>query len=223
MRMCNRALVAACGVVAAIICTAAAFYPEPQEKGVAEAAAPLATASSLMPVVAQAVVYAPDKPLPSVVAPEPTTEYYDAPLTHDLQDFVFEECEARDVPNAAVMVLAIIEQESRGQSDAVSGTGDYGLMQINSGNHKWLAEALGFSVPAGHDISEAFLDPEQNIRAGIYILADLYGKYDDPHKILMSYNMGPAGASRLWDDGVTTSRYSREVVERMAALEGGPM
>lgn len=76
-------------------------------------------------------------------------------------------------------------------------------MQINQKNHEWLSNAVGVTD---------FLDPYQNIQAGIYILGTLFEKYDDPHKVLMAYNMGESGASKLWDQGIYQSKYSQRVI-----------
>ena len=105
-------------------------------------------------------------------------------------------------------MLAIMWQESRYQAGSVSATSDYGIMQINQGNHEWLEEELGVTD---------WLDPKQNILAGVYILSAF--DYDDPHKVLMSYNCGPTGARNLWEDGIYSTAYSRAVVETLNGLE----
>ena len=89
--------------------------------------------------------------------------------------------------------------------DAVSGTGDYGLMQINSINHEWLSE-IGFDV----------MTYDGNIEAGIYIISQHLNKYGKPELALMAYNSGPTGAQKLWDAGTFQTDYSRKV---MAAFE----
>ena len=96
-----------------------------------------------------------------------------------------------------------IVQAGNFQADVISTTNDYGLMQINQKNHEWLSNAVGVTD---------FLDPYQNIQAGIYILGTLFEKYDDPHKVLMAYNMGESGASKLWDQGIYQSKYSQRVI-----------
>lgn len=95
------------------------------------------------------------------------------------------------------------------QASAISKSSDYGIMQINKINHKWLTEEL--------EVTD-FLDPEQNIRCGIYMLADLMKKYDDPHRILMAYNMGERGARDYVSRGNTSSSYSRYIIQRRAEL-----
>ncbi|GHV06429.1 hypothetical protein FACS1894217_05090 [Clostridia bacterium] len=100
-------------------------------------------------------------------------------------------------------VMGLIQQESAFQADVISATNDYGLMQINKQNHKWLREKIGV---------DDFLDPEQNIRAGLYILRGLFEKYDDPAKVLMAYNLGESGASLLWEQGIFETNYSNKIL-----------
>lgn len=140
-------------------------------------------------------------------SPEPTVRIYDIPLEDKLQEYTFELCEENGLDYE--LVLAVMEKESRYDEAAISKTNDYGLMQINEVNHEWLEDKLGISD---------FLDAEQNIRAGIYILAWLTGKYEDPNKVLMAYNNGESGAKKLWQEGITSSRYSRAVIARADEL-----
>ena len=57
-------------------------------------------------------------------------------------------------------------------------------------------------------------DPYQNIRSGVFILSDLYGKYGDWHKALICYNYGEGGAQEhVFSKGYTTTSYSRTVME----------
>ena len=154
---------------------------------------------------------APQKPqsvvnLPvSVALYEPIVDepvYYDVPLEHPLQDHLFDLCEEYGVP--VEMALAVMEQESRFQAEAVSEGGDQGLFQINPVNNDWLQETLGL---------DDVMEPTQNMEAGIYMLS-LFD-YEDPHKRLMAYNCGIGRAKELWEGGITRTSYSEEVVERM--------
>ena len=152
----------------------------------------------------------PAEPEPTPVTEEPVatpTRYYPTvSLDQSMQDFIFQTAEAAGVDYE--MVLAIIIKESACDPDAVSSTGDYGLMQINRINHAWLAEQYG--------LTDMF-DPRQNVTAGIIILADL-SSYNDGtdagmHRMLMAYNMGPTGASNAWDSGTFTSSYSEAIMQ----------
>ena len=101
--------------------------------------------------------------------------------------------------------MAIAEVETHFDPDAVSSGGDYGLMQINACNHKWLSE-MGIDV----------MTYEGNIEAGIYIISQHLSNYKEPELALMAYNSGPTGAKQLWDAGTYQTDYSRKV---MAAFE----
>ena len=100
-------------------------------------------------------------------------------------------------------VMGLIKAESTFRTHIISETNDYGLMQINIRNHDWLNERFGI---------DDLLDPEQNIRAGLFILRTLFEKYDDPAKVLMAYNMGEHGANLLWEQGVFDTNYTRRVM-----------
>jgi soluble lytic murein transglycosylase-like protein len=101
------------------------------------------------------------------------------------------------------LLLAVMQQESQFDIHAKSDAGDFGLMQINRINHRNLSVVLGI-----HD----FMDPVSNVRAGAYMLRDLFDKYHDVHKVLMCYQMGESGAAACWEQGITESQYSRAVL-----------
>lgn len=125
------------------------------------------------------------------------------PLDEDVQEFIYCLSYAYNIDWA--LVMAMIECESGFQSDIISSGGDYGLMQINEINHPWLSEALGVTD---------FLDAKQNVKSGLFILRRLFEKYgDDPHKVLMAYNMGEYGASELWEQKIFSTAYSEKVSE----------
>lgn len=133
---------------------------------------------------------------------------YDVPLAADVQEFLLAECEAEGVPPD--LVVAIIAAESNFEADAISDTHDYGLMQINQGNHAWLSEELGITD---------FLDPKQNIKAGVFVLGGLCERYGSLNDTLMAYNLGPSGAARQRAQGVTSTAYSRKILAAMEELE----
>lgn len=124
----------------------------------------------------------------------------DCALPSELQEFTYYLSTGYYIDFSFVMGLMFCESSFR--TECVSGTNDYGLMQINAQNHEWLSEQLGID-----DIS----DPYQNIRAGLFILRKLFEKYDDPAKVAMAYNMGEYGASCLWEQGVYETNYSKKV------------
>ncbi len=123
-------------------------------------------------------------------------------MDEDLQEFVFYLSTAYEMD--FTFVMALIQHESCYDASAISATNDYGLMQINTINHPYLKETLGITD---------FLNPYDNIRGGMFILRKLFEKYEEPNKVLMAYNMGETGASRLWEQGIFESNYSNSVLE----------
>lgn len=120
-------------------------------------------------------------------------------LSYECQQILMDCCDKYSVPYA--LGLAVAEVETHFDPDAVSGTDDYGLMQINACNHGWLAE-LGFDV----------MTYEGNIEAGIYLIAQNIQQYEDFELALMAYNCGPTGAQRLWAQGIYQTEYSQKVM-----------
>ena len=108
-------------------------------------------------------------------------------------------------------VLALIDVESNYNPDSVSETDDYGLMQINICNHERLSNTLELTN---------IMEPLQNVEAGSYMLGLLYQKYQDMNMALMAYNMGEAGAQRLWNQDVYETSYTKKVNETREELEG---
>jgi soluble lytic murein transglycosylase-like protein len=154
--------------------------------------------------IADPLPYVPEKPSEQ---PQSKYTYYDVPLSDELQEYAEDLCREYSVDYR--MVLSIMGVESEYQSDVISRTNDWGLMQINEANHKDLREELGITD---------FLDPKQNILAGVYILSQIAEKNQTVKEILMVYNCGQSGARRLWSRGIESTRYSRAVIERMEAL-----
>lgn len=119
------------------------------------------------------------------------------PLAKELQYYSQLTCSEYNL--SYEILLGVIDVESDFRINATSNTHDGGLGQINRINYDWLEEELGIT-----DV----LDPYQNIRATVHILAGLDVKYDG-HEIYMAYNMGSEGSRKL---GASSTRYSREVV-----------
>lgn len=122
------------------------------------------------------------------------------PLDSDEQEFIYYLSKGYNMD--FTFVMAIIQQESGYQPDAVSNTDDYGLMQINKVNHGYITDEIGVTN---------YLDPYENVRAGMFILRKLFEKYETPEKVLMAYNLGESGAKALWDKGVFETNYSKSV------------
>ena len=125
-------------------------------------------------------------------------------LDDETQQMIVEKCAEYNIDFAFTM--AVMFRESSFRPNVISSDGsDYGLMQINKINHERLSEELGITN---------FLDPEQNVTAGLYMLQKLFEKYEDPALVLMAYNLGETGAKRLWDKGIYMSGYAEAVLRQ---------
>ena len=129
--------------------------------------------------------------------------YWDVPMENELQDYIRELSAQYGVPSE--LILAVIAVESSFDPEAVSLSHDYGLMQINQINHEWLEENYGIK-----DI----MDPYQNILGGTIILASHLDRFDTMEEAVMAYNRGASGASKLIQQGITSTEYSQEVMSR---------
>lgn len=135
---------------------------------------------------------------------------YNVPLDKELQKYTYDMCRYYGIEDQYEVVLAVMWRESNFTPDAISSTDDYGIMQINKCNHEYLYSTLGIT-----DI----MDTKDNIHGGVYILSTLFSKYETTSKVLMAYNMGPGGASSLWSEGIYTSAYSKDVLDKAALIE----
>lgn len=128
--------------------------------------------------------------------------YYNINLSQDLQEYTFIQCIKYDVD--PVLALAVMKTESGFNTDAVSETNDYGIMQINACNYRWLSDAFG-------DID--LLNAKDNIRCGVYMLSKI--KYPTREQKLMTYNMGSVQAKALWEKGTYSTDYTEKVIDNM--------
>ncbi|MBE6725113.1 MAG: hypothetical protein E7576_07995 [Ruminococcaceae bacterium] len=136
------------------------------------------------------------------IEPEVVPDYLlDIPLDRYLQEYIYNLCEDSGLPYT--LAIAVIEQESTYTPWVVSESNDYGLMQINTVCHDWLARELGIND---------FLSPYQNVLAGIYILSGYYEELGWESGTLMAYNMGEAGARALFEQGIYSTDYSERVL-----------
>ena len=189
-------IVALITIIAALVTSGAAIAGAPAEKPEPAAISPPATyAGRLTEEKPQSV---------ALEFGEDAVFYYDIPLAHELQDFVRAEAEKMGVPPE--LILAIMDQESDYRANVISASNDYGIMQINKINHESLREILGVTD---------FLDPEQNIRCGTYMIGKLLAKYDgDMHRALTAYNRGEGGANKYYsNNGTYETTYSRSIIE----------
>lgn len=137
-----------------------------------------------------------------------TITYYDVPLDLDFQDYLREECKKNNVE--LELVLAVMKVESNYNSELISSTADYGIIQINECNHENLSKKLNI---------DNYVDPYQNAKAGIYMLSNLSWCENDTQR-LMCYNMGIAGAKRAWNKGINETDYTKKVLQAKNEIGG---
>lgn len=134
--------------------------------------------------------------------------YFNVPLSHELQDFIFDECKAKGIDPA--IVISMIAQESNYKSNEIGDNGDsLGLMQIQPKWHKERMQRL-----ACNDL----LDPYQNIKVGIDLIYELNQENPNLYFVLMAYNGGRNYAYKRIDSG-NISDYALEVIERSQQLK----
>lgn len=125
------------------------------------------------------------------------------PMSEQDQETVFEIC--LDGGVSFPLVMALIEHESQFDRTARSSTGDSGYMQINDCNAESLAD-LGYT-----DLFDLY----QNVSAGVYMLRDLFDKYEgDTTFVLMAYNAGETGAANQRAAGIYETEYTVEILEQ---------
>jgi len=177
------------------------------------------------PAVAECSIAATPEPIIEVIEQEPVMlveepaeqeeegpEIYNVPLDDALQRYTYNLCVDYEIEEHYPLVLAVMWRESEFVPTLISKTNDYGLMQINKINHKWLSDKL--------EITD-FLDEEQNIHAGVFMLSLYLHKYEDIDKALMVYNMGETGAKKRWDAGIYSTNYTRTTRERLELILSG--
>ena len=126
----------------------------------------------------------------------------------DLQDYIREEC--IDAGLDMELVLAIMKVESNFNPEVKSCTDDFGLMQVNKVNFEEVERELGLTN---------MLDPYQGAKAGIFLLSKLKWN-ESEHQMLMAYNIGVAGAQKLWEQGIYETDYSKKVLKAKELIGG---
>ena len=141
------------------------------------------------------------KPTPAPT--QPTYIYLDVPLSKELQEYTYKQCDYDK--DLYLLVMAIMQKESNFDANAIGIDGhDLGLMQIRDCNLAALEEKFG---------SVDLMNPYDNVKCGVSMIKGLYEKYEYKNLALMAYNCGEAGARKLWKKGVYSTDYSRKVTE----------
>lgn len=100
---------------------------------------------------------------------------------------------ALDIPANPALVHAVIRQESAFDTQATSGAGARGLMQLMPATAKGLAQQMNIS----HSHQQLTADPAHNLNLGSTYLAQLIDTFDGSVVLaLAAYNAGPSRVRR---------------------------
>lgn len=103
------------------------------------------------------------------------------------------------------LVMAVANQESGLNPNAISSTGATGVMQLMPSTASWLGVK---------DIN----DPAQNIDAGVKYLAQLYKQYGDWSLALAGYNAGPGNVNKY--GGIPPFQETQDYVTKVLTSAG---
>lgn len=97
------------------------------------------------------------------------------------QDIIALECEKYDID--PYLVYALIKVESGYDSNAISGAGAQGLMQIMPETAEWIARKLNLD-------EYNIFDAKTNIEMGCWYINFLQERFEDKDTLLAAYNAG---------------------------------
>jgi soluble lytic murein transglycosylase len=123
-----------------------------------------------------------------------------------------------------MLVLAVIDVESKFQYEAVSPAGARGIMQILPYVAKSLVQKIGLhQLSHSKSFRPEFLDdPVINIKLGVYYLHDLKKSFRNLTHALTAYNMGPTETkNRLENDLEIPEEYSTLVLAAYRQYKSG--
>lgn len=129
------------------------------------------------------------------------------PLTKEQQAITIAIAKEYALPTE--LLYAIMQVETHYTVDLISATNDYGIMQINVCNHEMMTKRLGVTD---------FLDFEQNVRCGAYMLYLCQNYSETLPQLLMCYNRGVGGAKKAWKSGITFDTYCEKVISELEEL-----
>ena len=90
------------------------------------------------------------------------------------------------------LLAAVIDQESKFDTNAESSSGAIGLMQLTPSTARGIAIRTGGTAFRTDDL----YDPEINIRYGAWYLHNLFRKYGSERLVLAAYNAGQGNVDR---------------------------
>lgn len=117
-----------------------------------------------------------------------------------------------------LLLVALIEHESRWDARAVSSHRALGLMQVKGPVGKPVAEAL--EIPWSGE--STLFDPVSNVRVGIAYFAEMMDRFGVVELALTAYNIGPnRTASIIAVDGDPPQGFARAVLARYERIRAG--
>ena len=140
--------------------------------------------------------------------PVESITYFNVPLSEDLQDHIFAECEKHNLDPA--IVISVIKRETDFRDQLVGDGGlAFGLMQIHPRWHQDRMDRLGCTD---------LFNPYQNVTVGIDYLAEMYKLGGTIEFALMGFNGGPDYAAEKTAKG-ELSDYAKYVLDYSKTLE----
>ena len=114
------------------------------------------------------------------------------PLPASIAEALKERSE-EDAGPPAPLVLAVIRQESGFDTEAISGAGARGLMQLMPAT----ARSVARTINVGYSRNKLLEEPDYNLRLGSAYLARLLERYDGSTLLaLAAYNAGPSNVAK---------------------------
>lgn len=117
---------------------------------------------------------------------------------------------------SVLLLVALIEQESRFDPRAKGPRGSLGLMQVRP----FVGEDVAARIGVPWQGARTLLDPVSNLRIGAGYLAELMVRFGSQELALAAYNMGPTRlARRLARGDVTSPAFVRRVLREYEGLQ----
>jgi peptidoglycan lytic transglycosylase len=113
-------------------------------------------------------------------------------LRYPLHYAAYVRVHARENHLSPALLAAVIDQESKFDTNAESSSGALGLMQLTPATAKGIAIRTGGSAFHTNDL----YNPEINIRYGAWYLRNLFRKYGNERLVLAAYNAGQGNVDR---------------------------
>jgi soluble lytic murein transglycosylase len=115
----------------------------------------------------------------------------------------------------ALLVLALIEQESHFRPKVSGPRGSIGLMQIRPYVAKDIAKRHNIPWQGIRTLT----DPVKNVRLGTIYLAEMRKRFDDTNLAMAAYNIGPTAVSRRLRRGLSVKGpYVKGVLRRYHSM-----